>query len=193
MGKCGAGIVFAQQGKRAPDHGGTGVDRETYPRSLVGSGVYDSRVVPVVGAVGSDLGGCGLVGLGRVAITRLITRPMRSRYQRAASWRAGRQRKEQSGSPGPRLNEESPSWQKLALTACLGRKHRKARACAPTPWWSERDSNSRSPSSRSAACRGWRTLISGVRLDPGSRATTLVVFRCEIRFGIFGCELLMDL
>jgi len=31
--------------------------------------------------VGSDLGGCGLVGLGRVAITRLITRPMRSRYQ----------------------------------------------------------------------------------------------------------------
>src|SRR6266436_2473620 len=99
MGKCGAGIVFAQQGKRAPDYGGTGVDRETYPRSLVGSGVYDSRVVPVVGAVGSDLGGCGLVGLDRVAITRLITRPMRSRYQRAASWRAGRQRKEQSGSP----------------------------------------------------------------------------------------------
>src|SRR5467141_3310102 len=85
MGKSGAGIVFAQQGKRAPDHGGTGV--------------YDSRVVPVVGAVGSDLGGCGLVGLGRVAIARLITRPMRSRYQRAASWRAGRQRKEQSGSP----------------------------------------------------------------------------------------------
>ena len=143
MGKCGAGIVFAQQGKRAPDHGGTGVDRETYPRSLAGSGVYDSRVVPVVGAVGSDLGGCGLVGLGRVAITRLITRPMRSRYQRAASWRAGRQRKEQSGSPGPRLNEESPSWQKLALTACLGRKHRKARACAPTPWWREVDSNPR--------------------------------------------------
>ena len=144
MGKCGAGIVFAQQGKRAPDHGGTGVDRETYPRSLVGSGVYDSRVVPVVGAVGSDLGGGGLVGLGRVAITRLITRPMRSRYQRAASWRAGRQRKEQSGSPGPRLNEESPSWQKLALTACLGRKHRKARACAPTPWWRKVDSNRRS-------------------------------------------------
>src|SRR6266436_6374734 len=78
MGKCGAGIVFAQQGKRAPDHGGTGVDRETYPRSLVGAGVYDSRVVPVVGAVGSDLGGCGLFGFGRVGIAHSIKRPERS-------------------------------------------------------------------------------------------------------------------
>src|SRR5205823_6244189 len=88
MGKFGRGIVFAQQGKRAPDHGGTSVDRETYPRSLVGSSVYDSRVVPVARTVGSDLGGCGLVGLGRVAITRLISRPMRSLYRRAASWRS---------------------------------------------------------------------------------------------------------
>jgi ATP-dependent DNA ligase len=86
----------AQQGKRAPDHGGTGVDRKTHPRSLVGSSVYDSRVVPVVGAVGSTLGGCGLVGLGRVGIaTRSAARCALATG--AASWRAGRQRKEQSG------------------------------------------------------------------------------------------------
>ncbi len=30
-------------------------------------------------------------------------------------------------------------------TACLGRKHRKARACALTPWWRKADSNPRSP------------------------------------------------
>jgi len=58
------------------------------PRSSVGSSVYDSRVVPVARTVGSVLGGCGLVGLGRVAITCLISRPMRSLYQRAASWRS---------------------------------------------------------------------------------------------------------
>jgi len=74
VGKCGAGIVFAQQGKRAPDHGGTGVDRETYPRSLVGSRVYDSRVVPVPRPVGSDLGGSGLVGLGRAGVACSISR-----------------------------------------------------------------------------------------------------------------------
>src|SRR6266436_2624781 len=87
MAKYGGGIAFAQQGKRATDHGGTGgqqssvegrllrsraagraVDRETHARSLVGSGVYDSRVVPLVGAVGSTLGGYGLVGLGRVVV-----------------------------------------------------------------------------------------------------------------------------
>jgi hypothetical protein len=88
-------MVFAQHSERTPDHRGTGgqqssvegrllrsrlaggaIDRKTHPRALVGSSVYDSGVVPVVGAVGNDLGGCGLVGLGRVAIARPLAAPV---------------------------------------------------------------------------------------------------------------------
>jgi len=44
-----------------------------YPRSLVGSSVYDSRVVPVARTVGSDLGGCGLVSRVVVAARSALT------------------------------------------------------------------------------------------------------------------------
>jgi len=102
MGKCGAGIVFAQQGKRAPDHGGTGVERETHPRSLVGSSVYDSRVVPVVGAVGSDLGGCGLVGRAVVAARSALTHNLARVSSRSAPARGQARRTRSAVPPSPK-------------------------------------------------------------------------------------------
>ena len=96
-GNAAAASCLLNQTEHAPDHGRTGgqqssvkgrllrkrsaggaIDRETHPRSLVGSGVYESRVVPVARTVGSDLGSCGLVGLGRVAIAHSISGPERS-------------------------------------------------------------------------------------------------------------------
>jgi len=66
MGKCGGGIVFAQQTEHAPDHGGTGgqqntdkrrllrrttvrgsMDRGKHPQSMVRCRVFDRRVAPV--------------------------------------------------------------------------------------------------------------------------------------------------
>jgi hypothetical protein len=77
-----------------------------------------------------------------------------------------------SHKPGSFLREGALRIRTLsASTACLGRKHRKARACALTPWWREGDSE---PSVPRRINDDFQTAFSPLRYLPFRRKDRLV-------------------